>query len=267
MKNLPAKLAASNAIKIRNRLGLVNGGRVLDVATGTGDFIDTLMKALKDYDCFVGIDISNEELESTRKRFKNQPVEVRKMNAKSLEFDDESFDTVSMAYSLHHIDGIDKALAEMERILKPTGHLIIQEEFCDGEQTEAQRTDTLQHAWGAEIDSMLGQTHKSTFSRQMIREAIKDLKLEAVEIFESTRPVECLFCERSSKCENPMSEEEVQRSIKEIDDDLRRLEDIRDPEARVTLRRKGNDLKERVRKFGKEHPSLLFVIGRKASKV
>jgi methylase of polypeptide subunit release factors len=58
-------LAASGAVKILSKLGSISGGKVLDVATGSGDFVDTLMKALKDYDCFVGIDISAKDLESS----------------------------------------------------------------------------------------------------------------------------------------------------------------------------------------------------------
>jgi hypothetical protein len=46
MEALPKGLASSNASKIAKRLGLVSGGRILDVATAGGGFIDTLMKTL-----------------------------------------------------------------------------------------------------------------------------------------------------------------------------------------------------------------------------
>ena len=58
LENLPRRLAASGAVEIRAKLGSISGGKVLDAATGSGVFIDTLMKALKNYDSFVGIDIS-----------------------------------------------------------------------------------------------------------------------------------------------------------------------------------------------------------------
>ena len=127
LENLPERLAASGAVKIRSRLSSISGGKVLDVATGSGDFIDTLMKVLKNYDCFVGVDISKKDLESAKKRFRDQPVKLMEMNAESLEFDDNSFDTVCMAYSLHHLERIDKVLTEFRRVLKPGGNLIIQE--------------------------------------------------------------------------------------------------------------------------------------------
>ncbi len=263
LENLPRRLVASGAVKIRVKLGLISGGKVLDVATGSGDFIDTLMKALKDYDCFVGIDISRKDLRSAKKRFRDRPVKLMFMNAESLEFDDDSFDTVCMAYSLHHLDGIYKVLAEMYRVLKPDGNFIIQEEFCDGKQTEAQKTNLLQHTWDAQIDSLLGETHKTTFTRDRIEEVIGNLQLEQVEMFESTHPVECLFCEKKFRCDDPKSQEEIDGSLKEIDDNLKRLKEVADPKARIRLRKIGEELKERNRKFGNAHPSVLFAIGRK----
>jgi ubiquinone/menaquinone biosynthesis C-methylase UbiE len=267
LENLPKRLAASGAVKIRSKLGSISGGKVLDIATGSGDFIDTLMKTLKDYDCFVGIDISKKDLGSAEKRFRDKPVKLMEMNAESLEFDDDSFDTVCMAYSLHHLERIDKVLAEMRRVLKPSGNLIIQEEFFDGNQNEAQKTNLLQHAWEAQIDSLLGEIHKTTLTKHRIEEIISNLQLESVEIFESTHPVECLFCERKFRCDDPKSEEEIDRSLKEIDDNLKRLKEIADPEARVRLQKIGEELKERNRKFGNAHPSVLLAIGRKAIKL
>jgi len=266
LENLPKKLAASGAVKIRSRLSSISGGKVLDVATGSGNFIDTLMKTLKNYDCFVGIDISRKSLESAEKRFREQPVKLMEMNAESLEFNGESFDTVCMAYSLHHLERIDKVLAEMHRVLKLGGSLIIQEEFFDGNQTIAQNTNLLQHAWEAQIDSLLGEIHNTTLTKHKIKEIISNLQLETVEIIESTHSVECLFCERRFRCDDPKSEEQIDRSLKEIDDNLKRLKQIKDPEALARLRKMGEELKERNRKFGNAHPSVLFAIGRKALK-
>jgi len=248
---------------MRSKLGTISGGKVLDIATGTGDFINTLMKTLKNYDSFVGIDISTKDLESAKKRFKDQPVELLEMNAESLEFSDNSFDTVSTAYSLHHLNRIDKALAEAQRVLKPGGKIIIQEEFSDGNQTEAQKTNLLQHTWDAEIDTLLGKTHKATFTKHKIRELISDLQLEQVEILESTHPVKCLSCEKRQKCDNPKNEETLKDQIKEIDDNLKRLQDIVDPEIRMTLQEKGEELKKRNREFGNASPSVLLAIGKK----
>ncbi|MGD8545432.1 MAG: methyltransferase domain-containing protein [Candidatus Bathyarchaeota archaeon] len=263
MKALPKGLATSGAVKARNKLGSISGGKILDVATGTGNYIQTMMKALKNYEDIVGIDILKEDLESAKKRFKNQPIELLEMNAESMEFSNNSFDTVCMAYSLHHLDRIKKVLIEMFRVLKPGGNLLIQEEFRDGKQTEAQKTNILQGAWNAEIDSLLGITHKTIFTKQEVQRILDGLQLEEVEILESTHPVECLFCEDKFKCEDPKNKDIINSSIKQIDDDIKRLMKISDLETRKKLLKKGEKLKERNRKFGNAHPSVLLIIAKK----
>jgi ubiquinone/menaquinone biosynthesis C-methylase UbiE len=260
---LPETLAASGAVRMRSRLSSISGGKVLDVATGSGDFIETLMKTLRDYDCFVGIDIARKDLASAETRFKDQPVRMLEMNAESLEFDDDSFDTVGMAYSLHHLRRADAVLREMRRVLKPGGTLIITEEISDGRQTEAQKTSILQHAWQAQIDSLFGETHRTTWARHRIEELISRLQLESVEIFESTHPVECLFCERRFECDDPKSVENVSRALKDIDDGLKRLKAIANPEARRRLQETGKELRNRNMKFGNAHPLVLLAVGRK----
>jgi hypothetical protein len=75
-----------------------------------------------------------------------------------------------------------------------------------------------------------------------------------------------LFCEKKFRCDDPKGEEEIDRSLKEIDDNLKRLKEIADPEARVRLQKIGEELKERNRKFGNSHPSVLIVMGRKTLK-
>jgi len=263
LESLPKHLAISGAVEMRTKLGSISAGKILDIATGTGDFINTLMKTLGNYDSFVGIDILAKDLESAKKRFKDQPVELFEMNAESLEFSNNSFDTVSMAYALHHIDKVDKALAQVQRVLKPGGNLIIQEEISDGNQTEAQKTNLLQHTWDAEIDTQLGKTHKPTLTKHEITELVNSLQLEQVEILQSTHPVKCLSCEKRHKCGDPKNEENIQDQIKEIDDNLKRLQDIADPKTRAALQEKGEALKKRNREFGNANPSTLLVIGRK----
>ena len=122
----------------------------------------------------------------------------------------------------------------------------------------------LQHAWGARIDSLLGETHHTTFTKRRILEIIDNLELEGIEIFESTHAVKCLFCDDKFRCEDPKNDEEINRSLKEIEDDLKRLKEVSDPKTRIRLQRIAEELKERNRKFGNANPSLLFAIGRKA---
>lgn len=111
MENLPERLRTSRATEIRKKLKGISGGKILDVATGSGDFINTLLKMLKNYDCFVGIEISSKDLESAKKQFEGQRVEFLEMDACYLKFEDNSFDTVCISYALHHLENIDRVLA------------------------------------------------------------------------------------------------------------------------------------------------------------
>lgn len=265
MENLPERLRSSGATEIRRRLGRISGGKILDVATGSGDFINTLMKMLKNYDCFVGIEISSKDLGSARKKFEGQPVEFLEMNAEYLKFENNVFDTVCIGYALHHLQNVDRVLAEMKRVLKPGGCLIIQEEFSDGEQSEAQKTDILRHHWDSEIDSMLGIAHHRTFPMQKIKEIIDGLQLSELEIFESTHPVRCLICDRRFDCDPRIGKGDVtvDQFAKEIDDNIRRLDGRANSEIRERLKNEGERLKERMRKQGVAAASSLFFIGRK----
>jgi hypothetical protein len=129
-------------------------------------------------------------------------------------------------------------------------------------RTEAQRTDILQHHWDAEIDSLLGVTHNKTPTKQKNKDIVSSLGSKEVDVFESTHSVKCVFCDEKFECENPKSEKIVNRAIKEIDNNLRRLEERPDLKARTRLEEE-EKLKERMKKFGSANASHLFVIGKK----
>ncbi|MFB0514763.1 MAG: hypothetical protein ACETVQ_04215, partial [Candidatus Bathyarchaeia archaeon] len=78
-----------------------------------------------------------------------------------------------------------------------------------------------------------------------------------------THYVKCLFCEDKFVCEDPKSKTTVNQCIKEIDDDLRRLKEHPDLKTRTRLRKDGEKLKERIKKFGSTPASHLFCIGQK----
>jgi ubiquinone/menaquinone biosynthesis C-methylase UbiE len=262
MEDIPETFRASGAVAIRKRLQEICGGKVLDVATGSGNFIEALVKMLKDYDCFVGIEILEKELKSARKKFEGMPVEFMKTDAEHLKFEDNCFDTVCISYSLHHLANTDRVLAEMMRVLKPNGYFLVQEMFNDGEQNEAQKTHILQHHWSAEIDSLLGTVHHKTYLKQKLKDIIESLPLSKLETFESTIPITCLVCDKRFDCKGK-GEVTSDQFVKEIDDKLHRLGEHADLEIRDRLKREGKKLKERMKEYGIANPSSLFFVGRK----
>jgi len=257
VQELTVAMETSGAVEIWKRLGEISGGKVLDVGTQEGGFISTLMKALRDYDSFVGIDISEENLEKARSKFKDKPVEFVSMNAERLTFDDNSFDTVSISFSIHHLENPKQVLDEMKRVLRPGGNLILQEMFCDGDQSEAKQTDIRVHHWGAKVDSLRGIPHFETLSREQLRNLVRSMKLDSIEDFESKRYVKCLSCEDIEQCEDPKNENIIDFAIKEIDE---KLDEAKDHPMYDEFSEEANLLKKRVRSIGSEPASFLFFI-------
>jgi SAM-dependent methyltransferase len=202
------------------------------------------MKNLKDYDSFVGIDYcasgtSKKEMESAKKRLEGKPVQFFEMNAENLKFEDESFNTVCMSHSLHHLASIARVLAEMTRVLKNGGNFILQEVYYDGDQTEAQKADELEHEWEAQIDSLNGITHNKTLTKQRIMDIANNLNLRELEVFDSTHPIDCLFCERKHECEDPKNQATFHNLIKGIDNAIKKIENLSDLENRNRLKGEG----------------------------
>ena len=263
---LPEGLRSSEAPKIAKRLGSVSGGIVLDVATGKGEFIDTLMNTLKDYESFIGIDSGashnpEEEMRDGRGRFVGKPAELFWMSGEDLGFENGSFDTVCISYALHHLDDVDAVLTEMRRVLRPGGRFIIQELYCDGDKTDAQRVDELEHVWCTKIDNLLGITHNKAFTRQRLMDFANGLGLSDLEIFDSNRPMDCLFCERNRLCENPKNQAIFHDSIKRIDETYDLIKDYPDLEVRSSIKEEGDNIKKAIAKWGSAASSYLFITG------
>ncbi len=258
--DLPDGLRESCAIEVRERLGTISGGDILDVGTQDGDFITTLMKTLRGYNSFVGIDISADDLKKARERFKDAPVDLMEMNAETMSFPDNHFDTVCISYSIHHLENIDTVLAEMHRVLRPGGNFIIQELYSDGEQTEAQRLDRDKHNLNVKIDTILGIPHFKALTRQRLKKSVNKVGLRTVEIYECSWSVKCLFCKDARDCENPLRKENVDSVTKEIDADLAR---IIDHPSYDELRKEGESLKERVKVTGSSAASVMYFFGKK----
>lgn len=159
-------------------LGSVCGGRVLDIATGNGQFIGFLAEGLSDYTEIVGIDSSERSEQAFRTAFKDRTaIDFVRMDAQEMSFPDASFDTVCISNSLHHMSNLPRVLGEMRRVLKPGGYFIVAEMYCDG-QVETQMTHVLLHHWWAAIDSAQGTFHAETYSRERILEVVGELGLE-----------------------------------------------------------------------------------------
>jgi demethylmenaquinone methyltransferase/2-methoxy-6-polyprenyl-1,4-benzoquinol methylase len=97
--------------------------RIADLATGTGDLALALQKKLPDAE-IAGVDFLPEMLELAKQKGLRQPVLADAMN---LPFGDGSFDCVTIAFGLRNLENCAVALAEMSRVIKRNGHLLVLE--------------------------------------------------------------------------------------------------------------------------------------------
>ena len=108
---------------------LREGARVLDIAGGTGDLALAFAKKVGATGQVVHTDINEAMLRTGRERLLNAGVAVPTLvcDAEKLPFADGHFDAVSVAFGLRNMTHKDAALAEMNRVLKPGGKLLVLE--------------------------------------------------------------------------------------------------------------------------------------------
>ena len=103
---------------------------LLDIATGTGDFAILAAKMLKP-EKLIGADISEGMMEICRQKVKAEGldsiVSFEKEDCLNLSYADGTFDAVTAAFGIRNFADLDKGLKEMQRVLKPGGHLSIVE--------------------------------------------------------------------------------------------------------------------------------------------
>ncbi|MCW3112749.1 MAG: 2-heptaprenyl,4-naphthoquinone methyltransferase MenG [Segetibacter sp.] len=103
---------------------------VLDVATGTGDVAILAHKILHPKK-ITGIDISEGMLEIGRKKIEKlglqNGIELLKGDSETINFPDNNFDAITVAFGVRNYQNLEKGLSEMLRVLKPGGKLVVLE--------------------------------------------------------------------------------------------------------------------------------------------
>jgi demethylmenaquinone methyltransferase / 2-methoxy-6-polyprenyl-1,4-benzoquinol methylase len=100
-----------------------DGGRVLDVATGTGLVAQELLRrGLR----VTGVDQSGGMLAVARERF-GDAVELVEGSASALPFVDDSFDHLTFTYLLRYVDDPAATLRELARVVRPGGTIAMLE--------------------------------------------------------------------------------------------------------------------------------------------
>jgi ubiquinone/menaquinone biosynthesis C-methylase UbiE len=110
--------------------GVSPGERALDVGCGPGYFARMLARAVGPEGSVIGVDAAPEMVEyAARKAGKLPNCRFEAGTAEALSFPDASFDVVVSSLMLHHLpeEARQKAVAEMARVLRPGGRLVLAE--------------------------------------------------------------------------------------------------------------------------------------------
>ncbi len=103
--------------------------KILDIATGTGDFAIILaeIKPKK----IVGLDISRGMLEVGKQKVKQKGledlIEMVLGDSENLPFEDNTFDAITVGFGVRNFENLDKGLSEINRVLKPGGIFVVLE--------------------------------------------------------------------------------------------------------------------------------------------
>ena len=107
-----------------------NSQRMMDVATGTGDFAIQACRVLNPKE-LIGTDISEGMMNVGRQKVKEAGLESRisfaKEDCTALSFPNNRFDAITVAFGVRNFEDLDKGLREMHRVLDSDGKLVILE--------------------------------------------------------------------------------------------------------------------------------------------
>lgn len=106
--------------------GLEHEEKILDCATGTGD-LAIKMKKVSPMSEVVGTDFCEPMLEKAREKDPTHQIHFQWADAMSLPFPTQSFDLVTISFGIRNVEKPQQALAEMFRVLKPGGRLMVLE--------------------------------------------------------------------------------------------------------------------------------------------
>lgn len=170
--------------RLEDYLPTRDGGHVLDIACGSGNFTRRLINELKSYTSITGLDIKPDLKDDFLKNTEGHDITfVVAPIAEFLKIDN-TFDTISISNALHHVEQVADIMSNFKHISHSDGVVIITE-MCSDCITPAQENQRDLHHFMARLHSAMGEHHRETFSRNEIHAMIENAGLKIQHAFEA----------------------------------------------------------------------------------
>lgn len=178
-----SKDVADRRREVIRLLGLIAGERVIDVGSGPGFLATEIAQAVGPSGSVVGIDISESmrafsRAHADRLRLADRATFVEG-NAVALPVPDESFDVAVSTQVYEYVEDVDRALAELYRVLRPEGRALILDTDWDSlvvNSSDPLKTGAILRAW----DEHLADPHLPRTLTARLRRA--GFKVEATSV-------------------------------------------------------------------------------------
>lgn len=90
--------------ELKKQLAAYQAGQMLEVGTGSGKYIPTLLEIFSGIERITGIDTDTDSLrQAEAAHASHEKIQFMQMNAAKMDFADQTFDTVCISNALHHL--------------------------------------------------------------------------------------------------------------------------------------------------------------------
>lgn len=172
----PGRLAVTRLVR---RLAAQH---VLEVGVGTGLTLAHYPVTAR----ITGVDISRDMLAAAQRRVRPEDagrIVLRAMDAEAMEFADASFDCVTLPYVLSVTPNPDRLVAEVRRVCRPGGHIVIVNHFS------GQRQWRIVEALMGPLAAWLGFRTEFSLEQHVLREPWQVVSVEPVNLLSLSRLV------------------------------------------------------------------------------
>lgn len=149
----------------------LNLGNYLEFGCGNGGFLKYVLEMNDTFKSVTAVDINPITIEQAKEALIGQTISFIVQEALPLHLNDHQFDTITLSNTLHHLKDKPGVLAELKRLIKPGGKLVLTE-MTSNDLDQAEQVYCRFHALRAKIDRLYGIYHETTLTASQIKELV-----------------------------------------------------------------------------------------------